>query len=106
MKIFSMSNFKYQINKKPTLQISVGILLGILLLFLPPLVLAEIFNRENAIVRAVRKVGPAVVNISSEYTVRKRLNPFTGFGMDQFFDSFFRDFFDPDLEQKTKRTSR
>jgi Do/DeqQ family serine protease len=105
MKIFSMSNFKCQINKKPTLQVPVGILLGILLLFLPPQVLAEIFNRENAIVRAVRKVGPAVVNISSEYTVRKRLNPFTGFGMDQFFDSFFRDFFDPDLEQKSKRTS-
>ncbi|UCH22156.1 MAG: Do family serine endopeptidase [Deltaproteobacteria bacterium] len=63
------------------------------------------YNRENAVVKAVRKVSPAVVNISSEFAVRKRRNPFSGFGMDEFFDSFFRDFFDPNLERETKRTS-
>lgn len=61
--------------------------------------------RETAVVKAVRKVSPAVVNISSEYSVRKRINPFSGFGMDEFFDSFFRDFFDPNLERETKRAS-
>ena len=63
------------------------------------------YNRESAVVKAVRKVSPAVVNISSEYAVRKRMNPFSGFGMDEFFDSFFRDFFDPNLERETKRSS-
>jgi len=61
--------------------------------------------RESAVVRAIRKVSPAVVNISSEVEVRKRANPFYGFGMDPNFESFFRDFFDPGFEQKYKRTS-
>lgn len=62
-------------------------------------------SRKNAIVNAVEKVGPAVVNISSEYQVRTRRNPFSGFGMDPFFDSFFKDFFDPGFDQHQKRTS-
>jgi len=62
-------------------------------------------NRESAVVKAVRTVSPAVVNISSEYAVRKRMNPFSSFGMDDFFDSFFKDFFDPNLKRETKRTS-
>ena len=37
-------------------------------------------ERESPVVRAVRKVSPAVVNISSSYAVRKRANPFSGFG--------------------------
>ena len=61
--------------------------------------------RESAVVKAIRKVSPAVVNISSEVEVRKRANPFYGFGMDPNFESFFRDFFDPGFEQKYKRTS-
>lgn len=61
--------------------------------------------RESAVVKAIQKVSPAVVNISSEVEVRKRANPFYGFGMDPNFDSFFRDFFDPGFEQKYKRTS-
>ena len=36
--------------------------------------------RETAVVRAVRKVSPAVVNISSAYEARARANPFSGFG--------------------------
>ncbi len=62
-------------------------------------------DRRNAVVSAVQKIGPAVVNISSEYQVQAQRNPFSGFGMDPFFDSFFRDFFDPGLERRQKRTS-
>ena len=61
--------------------------------------------RENAVVRVVRKVGPAVVNISSEYEVRARSNPFFDYGLDPFFDSFFRDFFEPNHERRYKRSS-
>ncbi|RZB35148.1 MAG: hypothetical protein SRB1_00916 [Desulfobacteraceae bacterium Eth-SRB1] len=63
------------------------------------------YKRETPVVRAVRKVSPAVVNINSEYEVRRRANPFSGFSKDPFFDSFFRDFFDPGFEQCYKRTS-
>jgi serine protease Do len=62
-------------------------------------------NRRNAVVSAIQKIGPAVVNISSEYQVQTRRNPFSGFGMDPFFDSFFKDFYDPGLEHRQKRTS-
>jgi len=61
--------------------------------------------RESAVVKAIRKMSPALVNISSEVEVSKRVNPFYGFGMDPNFESFFRDFFDPGFEQKYKRTS-
>jgi len=61
--------------------------------------------RESAIVKAVQKVSPVVVNISSEFQVRKRTNPFYGFGVDPSLESFFRDFFDPGFEQKYQRTS-
>ncbi len=62
-------------------------------------------NRETPVVRAVRNVSPAVVNISSEYEVRKRVSPFSGFGRDPFFDSFFKDFFEPGLDRSYKRQS-
>jgi Do/DeqQ family serine protease len=62
-------------------------------------------ERESPVVRAVRKVSPAVVNISSSYEVRKRANPFSGFGMDPFFEEFFKDFFDPRFERRQKSTS-
>jgi len=63
------------------------------------------YDRESAVVKAVRKVSPAVVNISSAYEVSKRANPFSGFGMDPFFENFFRDFFDPRFERRQKQTS-
>ena len=63
------------------------------------------YERENAVVRAVRKVSPAVVNISSEYEVHKRANPFSEFEMNPFFDSFFRDFFDQRGERHYKKNS-
>jgi len=61
--------------------------------------------RESAVVKAVKKVSPAVVNISSQSEVHKRVNPFYGLGLDPNFESFFKDFFDPGYEQKYKRTS-
>ena len=69
------------------------------------LVAGESYPRENPVVRAVRKISPAVVNISSEYEMRSRMSPFTGFGMDSIFENFFKDFFDPGLQRHYKRTS-
>ena len=62
-------------------------------------------ERESPVVRAVRKIGPAVVNISSSYETRKRANPFSGFGMNPFFEEFFKDFFDPRFERRRESTS-
>ncbi|MEJ2102013.1 MAG: trypsin-like peptidase domain-containing protein, partial [Desulfobacterales bacterium] len=62
-------------------------------------------DRETPVVRAVRKVSPAVVNISSSYEIRKRANPFSGFGMNPFFEDFFKDFFDPRFERRQESTS-
>ena len=62
-------------------------------------------NRETAVVKAVREVSPAVVNISSAYEVRKRTSPFSSFGLNPFFDEFFRDFFDPRFERRQRNTS-
>jgi Do/DeqQ family serine protease len=62
-------------------------------------------NRETAVVKAVRQVSPAVVNISSAYEIRKRTSPFSGFGLNPFFDEFFRDFFDPRFERRQQNTS-
>ncbi len=66
---------------------------------------AETVSRETPVVRAVRQVGPAVVNISSRQEVRQRSNPFSGFSGHPFFDQFFKDFFDPDIERHYQRTS-
>ena len=62
-------------------------------------------NRETAVVKAVREVSPAVVNISSAYEIRKRTSPFSGFGLNPFFDEFFRDFFDPRFERRQQSAS-
>jgi Do/DeqQ family serine protease len=67
--------------------------------------LCGIETRENNVVKAVRKASPAVVNISSQYEIRKNSNPFSGYGMDPLLDNFFRDFFAPELERREKRTS-
>jgi serine protease Do len=57
------------------------------------------FLRRTATVEVVEKVGPAVVNVTTEQTPRGR--PFRSFG-DPFFDRFFEDFFEsrvPDASQ-------
>jgi len=77
----------------------------ILPFLLPPDAICDDSRRETAVVKAVRKVSPVVVNISSELEVRQRVNPFSGFGLDPSVESFFRDFFDPGYEQRHQRTS-
>ena len=65
---------------------------------------AQPFDRETPVVRTVRMISPAVVNISSEYEIQQRAYPFSGRGPDSLFDFFYRDFFDPGFERKYKRT--
>ncbi len=62
-------------------------------------------RHESPVVIAVKKVSDAVVNISSEYEVQSSNNPFSGTGQDPFFDSFFRDFFEPGFRRNIKRSS-
>jgi len=99
-----MPKLNEQINKIIT-PLRPILLVVILLLCLPRFSPCGEYSRENAVVKAVRRVSPAVVNINSEYTVRDRANPFSSFGSDPFFDSFFKDFFDPGFEREYKRTS-
>ncbi len=61
--------------------------------------------RESPVVIAVRQVSPAVVNISSQQQLRRSSSPFSGLGVDPFFESFFRDFFEPGYQRRYKRTS-
>jgi Do/DeqQ family serine protease len=59
------------------------------------------FSRETPVVVAVRKAGPAVVNVSCEQVVEG-----TGAeGLDPFLEGFFRDFFEPRLRRKYTLTS-
>lgn len=62
-------------------------------------------SRETPVVKAVQKVAPAVVNISSEQRVMSRDNPFSGFSGNPFFDNFFRDFFDYRPPRQYNRSS-
>jgi serine protease Do len=101
-----MPEIKSQKNTFIMSAVSFFVFFNLFLFITPVLINAESENlRESAVVKAIRKVSPAVVNISSEFEVRKRVNPFYGFGMDPNFESFFRDFFDPGFEQKYKRTN-
>ena len=59
--------------------------------------------RRTPVVEAVRKVGPAVVNISTEKVITRQTSPFPAF-RDPLFDEFFRDFFEPRIE-RFKQTS-
>ncbi|MGB2927823.1 MAG: Do family serine endopeptidase [Desulfobacterales bacterium] len=100
-----MSKIKTQNKNKRLVSVVVFLIFFIILLVkLPDSVGAENL-RESAVVIAVKKVSPVVVNISSEFEVRKRVNSFPGFGMDPSFENFFNDFFDPGFERRYKRTS-
>jgi serine protease Do len=59
-----------------------------------PALAGDPFLRRTAAVQAVEKVGPAVVNVTTETEVRQQ-NPFSGLRGDPFFDRFFQDFFEP-----------
>ena len=100
-----MPMFKKQLNTKYILFIKTLFTTLFVLFYFPCLTVAVEYNRETAVVKAVRKASPAVVNISSEYTVTNRSNPFSDFNLDPFFDSFFKDFFDHGFKQRSKRSS-
>jgi serine protease Do len=59
--------------------------------------------RRTPVVEAVKKVSPAVVNISTETIVARQTSPFPAF-RDPLFDEFFHDFFEPRVE-RYKQTS-
>ncbi|WP_035257183.1 trypsin-like peptidase domain-containing protein [Desulfatirhabdium butyrativorans] len=61
--------------------------------------------RETPVVKAVRKVGPAVVNVRSEQIVRSGGNPFSNFRGNPFFEDFFKDFFENRPQPPVDRTS-
>jgi len=54
------------------------------------------FLRHTATVDVVQRVGPAVVNVTTERVVQ---SPFRRFGGDPFFERFFQDFFEPRAQQ-------
>ena len=74
------------------------------LLFPPLSVGNQNSSRENPIVRAVRKISPAVVNISTSKLVERGVNPFFFQENDDFFNRFFRDFFEPRKRQYVKNS--
>ena len=54
---------------------------------------ADVDSRRSPVVKAVERVAPATVNITSTQEVRRRANPF--FRSDPFFEEFFGTFLDP-----------
>lgn len=100
-----MPLLKKQLNNKYILLIKTLFSTFFVLFYFPYLAVAVEYNRETAVVKAVRKASPSVVNISSEYTVTNHSNPFSDFSLDPFFDSFFKDFFDHGFKQRSKRSS-
>ena len=88
-----------------TLKYLAGIVIPAMVIFASSPAASDDFSRETPVVKAVRKVSPAVVNISSEQQVRQRSNPFSHYGNNPFIDNFFRDFFDRGFEPNFKRTS-
>jgi Do/DeqQ family serine protease len=100
-----MTNKRIQSNAFFLGLIFLGIVIGFMIFFFPPSLPASENSRENAVVKAVRKISPTVVNISSEYEVLRRTNPFSGLGLNPLFDSFFYDFLNPGNNHREKRTS-
>jgi serine protease Do len=103
-KMVEMTKKFIKINRKKRIS-HLYILLLIIYIIPCQTVLCAVETRENSVVKALRKVSPAVVNISSQYKIRKNSNPFSGYGIDPLLENFFRDFFSPELERREQRTS-
>lgn len=84
--------------------LSILIMIGLTGLWPELTVAEEMYPRRDAVVKAVEKVGPAVVNINTEELIQERVNPFGGFGS-PLFDEFFRDFFESFPSRDYKRQS-
>ncbi len=95
-----MAKLVSQINKKMRLYFKFTAIVCMLIVLRVPVCPAGSI-RETPVVKAVQRVGPSVVNISTEFEVYTK-SPFSGFG-DPFFDSFFRDFFEHGSERSQKR---
>jgi Do/DeqQ family serine protease len=66
---------------------------------------ADPFLRRTPAVRAVEKVGPSVVSITTEELASSR-SPFGSvFGNDPTFERFFRDFFEPQAPRERRRAN-
>lgn len=86
------------------IQLATRIIISVLLIGVPAQVCAGAsYPRRDAVVEAVEKVSPAVVNVSSEYIEKQHLSPFGNFRFNPHFNQFFRDFFDPGYERQFKR---
>ena len=73
--------------------------------FRPPLVhAANEALRRTPIVQAVENAKGSVVSISTYERVYERVNPFSSFSHDPFFDRFFNELYDNRLQQETVRT--
>jgi serine protease Do len=101
----SLSEYIHWNQKKFSFFFLFSIFIIVFSFILPCVSFSESYKRETPVVRAVRNISPAVVNISSEYEVQRRAFPFSGSGPESFFDYFFNDFFDPGFDRKYKRTS-
>ncbi len=87
-------------NLAPSIDVTRRVILRLALALLAllsaaaPTSASDPFLRRTATVRVVEKVGPAVVNITTERVVGRH-RPFQPFAGDPFFERFFRDFFEP-----------
>jgi S1-C subfamily serine protease len=60
-------------------------------------IVAQESARKTFVVDVVRRVSPAVVNISTEQVVVRGGQTISPYGTDPSLDEFYRDFFEPDL---------
>ena len=86
--------FERRIRSKPC-----ALTLLAVAVFVAPAGAADPFLRRTATVRVVEQAGPAVVNITTQRTVRSR-SPFGG-GRNPFFDDFFQRFFEPQMPSRS-----
>jgi S1-C subfamily serine protease len=99
--------FETQVNLAPSIDVTrfviarLALLVPALLVGVAPASANDPFLRRTATVRVVKKVGPAVVNITTQRVVGVR-RPFQPFAGDPFFERFFRDFFEPRAPQTTQ----
>ncbi len=81
---------------------ALGVAFALLVASAPLAQAADPFLRRTATVDAVEKVGPSVVNITTERIIERR-NPFSSsMRGDPFFNRFFQDFFEPRAPQTSQ----
>jgi len=91
-------------NKSEEARSHHGLMLGLLLCTLALIaaggeaLAGDPFLRHTASVEVAKRVGPAVVNITTEQIIKYQ-SPFRRQNNDPFFDRFFRDFYEPRASQ-------